>query len=513
MNGIIIILIVIIIVLTILLLTTGNCEQSTIKVVTRNARISRKKENIKNINKKDYIIDSQHGLKFIVNGETTTQPPTQKPSGENIPKPDIKMSEENFGLTLEDETDWKDTITSLLTPGEVEDPERNKKVSDVLDMYLKRNPEAKEATIDALDKRKETTARNILMIADANTQQKLKKLNNPKDPISIFGANKFLPYIHSEIIQLYTGLLLEPQTYRSEIGTISPLSFGKRIDYEINRIQNGEFKLDPIVKQIDMSQLEDPDEEAQIFYGLTPRLLLVPRDQGVCGACWAYSAGSAIEAQINKIYRKDEPLYLSYQYFIDCDKKSLACRGGFPSHCYEIVANNQWIVFEKDYIPDKDALCVPVPEDKRYKVNMVGVASMKSDVNEVYFFPPKVVDQAMNWHGVQTNPPSDVQIKNIKKLLFNYGPLTAHVYVDKLFPFFQDGIYNLVNRENDTLVLPNHAVLIAGYGKSVNGDEYWIVRNSWGQDWGIGGYIQVTTKSPIGGITIPLFEDIPPLIQ
>jgi C1A family cysteine protease len=119
----------------------------------------------------------------------------------------------------------------------------------------------------------------------------------------------------------------------------------------------------------------------------------------------------------------------------------------------------------------------------------------------------------MNWHGLQTNQPSDVQIKNIKKLLFNYGPLTAHIYVDKLLPFFQDGIYNLTNKENEVLVQPNHAVLIAGFGKSVNGDEYWIVRNSWGQDWGIGGYIQVTTKSPIGGITIPLFEDTPPLVQ
>jgi C1A family cysteine protease len=504
------VLIVVTLILVIFMLIFTSCNSPTLEITTRNVRNSNNMSQTKNIRNNNYIIDQQNGLRYVANGDGTAQP-TNQPSGNIIPKPDKKMSEENFGLTLEDETDWKNTITSLLLPSS--DAERNQKVSDVLDMYLKRNPEAKEATVEALDRKKECTARNILMIAEANTQEKLKKLKDPKTPITIFGANKFLPYIHSEIIQLYTGLLIEPSTFESEVGTVSPLSFGKRVEYEINRIQNGESKLDPSVKQIDMSKLQDPGPDAQIFYGLTPRILLVPRDQGVCGACWAYSAGSAIEAQINKIYRKDEPLYLSYQYFIDCDKKSLACRGGFPSHCYEIVANNQWIVFEKDYIPNKDYLCVEVPEDKRYKVNMTGVASMKSDNSDVFFFPPKVVDQSMNWHGLQTNQPSDVQIKNIKKLLFNYGPLTAHIYVDKLLPFFQDGIYNLTNKENEVLVQPNHAVLIAGFGKSVNGDEYWIVRNSWGQDWGIGGYIQVTTKSPIGGITIPLFEDTPPLVQ
>ena len=37
----------------------------------------------------------------------------------------------------------------------------------------------------------------------------------------------------------------------------------------------------------------------------------------------------------------------------------------------------------------------------------------------------------------------------------------------------------------------NHGILLVGYGTTEEGEDYWLVKNSWGQEWGEGGYFKL----------------------
>lgn len=44
-------------------------------------------------------------------------------------------------------------------------------------------------------------------------------------------------------------------------------------------------------------------------------------------------------------------------------------------------------------------------------------------------------------------------------------------------------------------------VTLIGYGEK-HGDQYWIIRNSWGEYWGENGYMRMSTRANDCGITI-----------
>ena len=65
------------------------------------------------------------------------------------------------------------------------------------------------------------------------------------------------------------------------------------------------------------------------------------------------------------------------------------------------------------------------------------------------------------------------------------GPIAVGIEVSGSFGSYSSGIYYYP----DCTMSLNHAVTIVGYGSYGPGQDYWIVRNSWGADWGDNGHI------------------------
>lgn len=68
-------------------------------------------------------------------------------------------------------------------------------------------------------------------------------------------------------------------------------------------------------------------------------------------------------------------------------------------------------------------------------------------------------------------------------------PVVAAIAVTYGFQTYARGIYQEQSLSQENIV-GYHAVLIVGYGTE-NGVDYWIIKNSWGEDWGEQGYIRV----------------------
>ena len=72
--------------------------------------------------------------------------------------------------------------------------------------------------------------------------------------------------------------------------------------------------------------------------------------------------------------------------------------------------------------------------------------------------------------------------EDLKEKVANMGP--AAVCVDThltSFQLYKEGVYS--DPHCNTLV--DHCVGIVGYGAEDTGEEYWILRNSWGTDWAL----------------------------
>jgi C1A family cysteine protease len=187
------------------------------------------------------------------------------------------------------------------------------------------------------------------------------------------------------------------------------------------------------------------------------------RDQGTCGACWAFGTVGALET--NLLIRDGTEEDLSEQFLLSCNSDGWDCSGGWWAHDY-----HQW----KYHPPETEAGAVPETE-----FPYVGVAD---PCRGPYSHPWKIED----W-GYVGNSSSVPSVDAIKQAILDYGPVAVAIAVGSAFHAYSEGIFNT----EEGVWQVNHGVVLVGWDDNQGTNGVWFLRNSWGDDWGEDGYMRI----------------------
>ncbi|XP_052012973.1 cathepsin J isoform X2 [Apodemus sylvaticus] len=214
--------------------------------------------------------------------------------------------------------------------------------------------------------------------------------------------------------------------------------------------------------------LTDPSVQKQVSLGLPSfkdwrkeGYVTPVRNQGACGSCWAFAAAGAIEGQM---FSKTGILTpLSVQNLLDCSQTvgNKGCISGTAHQAFKYVLNNKGLEAEATYpYEEKEGPC-------RYNSE-----NASANITDFVNLPPAEV---YLWVAVAS-----------------IGPVSAAIDASHdSFRYYSGGIYHEPNCSSNFV---NHAILVVGYGfegNETDGNYYWLIKNSWGEEWGMNGYMKI----------------------
>ncbi|MGB3513888.1 MAG: C1 family peptidase [Microcoleaceae cyanobacterium] len=187
------------------------------------------------------------------------------------------------------------------------------------------------------------------------------------------------------------------------------------------------------------------------------------RDQGECGSCWAFAALAAFESSAlyhnNLTYSQVGALADgSEQHLLSCSGAG-TCKGGW----YGPVFN---FMIEKGNLPERAFRYQGEDTTCRFQRNS----------------PLK----AATW-GYVSDDGGIPSVSQMKQALCKHGPVVSSVHMTDMFNAYQGGVFN-----QNAFGKPNHAVTIIGWDDEKGA---WLVKNSWGTDWGEDGYMWIDYNS------------------
>ncbi|GAB5369520.1 hypothetical protein AAMO2058_001411700 [Amorphochlora amoebiformis] len=214
------------------------------------------------------------------------------------------------------------------------------------------------------------------------------------------------------------------------------------------------------------------------------------KNQQDCGSCWAFSAVGALEGahylKHNDTLKKAPSL--SVEQLIECDSHNYACYGGWPAKAYEFLKNYEGLVEEKDYPYVVEGHTICLANQTFNETCGDGICDDPPLTNWCDLTCSSKPHSSLVARVVSYEElPSDE--KKMARFLEENGPVSVAIDAGDLISwlqFYKSGIADPWCSKTQL----NHAVLLVGYG-SENGKAYWVVKNSWGADFGEQGYFRL----------------------
>lgn len=247
------------------------------------------------------------------------------------------------------------------------------------------------------------------------------------------GLNKYADMLHHEFVNTMNG-------YNRTKPGLTQTSGGKK--------EEGAYFISPanvqLPKHVDWRQKG----------AVTP-----VKDQGHCGSCWAFSTTGSLEGQHSR--RSGVLVSLSEQNLVDCSTAygNNGCNGGLMDNAFRYIKDNGGIDTEKTYPYEA------VDDSCHFQPTNVGATDK----------------------GFVDIPQGDE--KKLMEAVATIGPVSVAIDAShESFQFYTDGVYYDEQCSSEEL---DHGVLVVGYGTDPSGQDFWLVKNSWGTTWGDQGYIKM----------------------
>jgi len=228
------------------------------------------------------------------------------------------------------------------------------------------------------------------------------------------------------------------------------------------------------------------------------------RDQSACGSCWAFGSTETFEGR--RCIAKGEDIEFSTDDTAGCCNifslcgMSQGCGGGQPDAALKWMAR-AGVVTGGDYSdigsgssckPYEFAACAHhVPPSAKYPACPTSEYSIscKKECSESKY-TKSYADDKVNGGTVSSCGSVAAMVAALSK-----GPLSVAITVYADFPTYKSGVYKHTSGSE----LGGHAVSIIGYGTE-NAEDYWLVKNSWNEQWGDGGTIKIAKGTNECGI-------------